>query len=75
MRLVELIRPHYPTGKRGRAPMGIERMLRMCFLQQWYGLAGEALEDTIYDRQAMHNFARIDLTTAPAAVGIPIATS
>ena len=48
-RLVELIRPHYPTGKRGRPPMGIERMLRVYFLQQWHGLAAEALEDTIYD--------------------------
>ena len=70
-RLVELIRPHYPTGKRGRPPMGIERMLRVYFLQQWYGLADEALEDTIYDSQAMRNFAGIDLASNP----VPDATT
>jgi transposase, IS5 family len=60
-RLVELIAPHYLKGKRGRPPMGIERMLRVCLPQQWYGLADEALEDTIYDSQAMRTFAGIDL--------------
>jgi len=59
--LVELVRPHYPSGKRGRPPLGIEKMLRVYFLQQWYGLADEALEDTIYDSQAMRGFAGIDL--------------
>ncbi len=60
-RLVEVIRPHYPTGQRGRPPVGLERMLRIYFLQQWYGLADEALEDAIYDSQAMRGFIGIDL--------------
>jgi len=62
-RLVAVIEPHYPSGKRGRPPIGIERMLRMYFLQQWYALADEALEETIYDSQAMRTFAGIDLGT------------
>jgi IS5 family transposase len=62
-RLVARIKPHYPTGRRGRPPVGIERMLRIYFLQQWYGLADEALEDSIYDSQAMRNFAGIDLSS------------
>lgn len=70
-RLVELVRPHYPSGKRGRPPMGIEKMLRVYFLQQWYGLADEALEDTIYDSQAMRTFAGIDLGQG----GVPDATT
>jgi transposase, IS5 family len=38
--LVEVIEPHYPNaGRRGRAAMGLERMLRMYFVQQWYGWA------------------------------------
>ena len=61
-RLMEVIKPHYPKGERGRRPIGIERMLRIYFLQQWYGLADEALEDTIYDSQAMRTFAGIDLS-------------
>ena len=50
-RLVAVIEPHYPKGMRGRPPIGIERMLRIYFLQQWYALADEALEDAIYDSQ------------------------
>ena len=37
-------------------------MLRIYFLQQWYALADEALEDAIYDSQAMRTFAGIDLS-------------
>jgi IS5 family transposase len=60
-RLVALIAPFYPKGERGRPPMGIEKMLRMCFLQLWYALADEALEDALYDSQALRSFAGIDL--------------
>jgi len=69
--LLAVLEPFYPKGERGRPPVGLERMLRMYFLQQWYGLADEALEDTIYDSQAMQGFARIDL----AAEGVPDATT
>src|SRR5215207_9189050 len=60
-RLVERLRPLYPKGERGRPPVGLERMLRIYFLQQWYGLADEALEDALYDSQALRGFASIDL--------------
>ena len=52
--------PHAGTG-RARRPIGLERMLRMYCLQQWYSLADEALEDAIYDSQALRNFVGIDL--------------
>jgi IS5 family transposase len=61
-RLVGVVEPHYPRGERGRPPVGIERMLRIYFLQQWYALSDEALEDAIYDSQAMRSFAGIDLS-------------
>ena len=60
-RLVDRLRPLYPKGERGRPPIGLERMLRIYFLQQWYGLADEALEDALYDSQALRGFAGIDL--------------
>ena len=61
-RLVEVIRPHSPQGERGRRPIGLERMRRISFLQQWYGLADAAREEAIYDRQALRRFAGIDLS-------------
>lgn len=62
-RLIEVIEPHYPkSGRRGRPPIGLKRMLRMYFVQQWYGLADEAVEDAIYDSQALRAFMDIDLS-------------
>ena len=69
-KLLAVIEPFYPKGERGRPPVGLERRLRVYFLQQWYGLADEALEDALYDSQALRGFARIDL----AAEGVPDAT-
>lgn len=46
-------------------------MLRVYFLQQWDGLADEALDDALYDSQAMRDFARIDLDAA----GVPDTTT
>jgi len=62
-RLEALIEPVYPSsGRVGRPPIGVARMLRMYFLQQWFGLADEALEDAIYDSHAMREFVGIDLS-------------
>jgi IS5 family transposase len=62
-RLVGVIEPLYPTsGRVGRQPIGVPRMLRMYCLQQWYGLADEALEDALYDSQALRDFVGIDLS-------------
>ncbi len=47
-RLVQRLEPFYPKGERGRPPIGLERMLRVYFVQQWYGLADEAVEDAFY---------------------------
>ena len=70
-KLLAVIEPHYPKGQRGRPPIGLERMLRVYFLQQWYGLADEALEDALYDSQSLQSFARIDLS----ADDVPDATT
>ena len=49
---VGVIEPYYPKGKRGRPPMGIEKMLRMYLLQIWFNLSDPATEDAIYDSYA-----------------------
>ena len=71
-RLEALIEPAYPSGGRvGRQPIGVPRMLRMYSLQHWFGLADEAVEDAIYDSQAMREFVGIDL----ARESVPDATT
>jgi IS5 family transposase len=62
--LLGVLAPHYypgSEGRPGRPPIGLERMLRMYFLQQWFGLSDEGLEDAIYDSQALRGFLGIDL--------------
>ena len=62
-RLVAVIEQLYPkSGRVGRPPIGVPKMLRMYCLQQWYGLADEALEDALYDSQALRDFVGIDLS-------------
>lgn len=57
---VGVIEPYYPKGKRGRPPMGIEKMLRMYLLQIWFNLSDPATEDAVYDSYAMRKFTGID---------------
>ena len=57
---VGVIEPYYPKGKRGRPPMGIEKMLRMYLLQIWFNLWDPAAEDAIYGSYAMRKFTGID---------------
>jgi IS5 family transposase len=59
-----LIKPHYYREEArgpGHPPIGLERMLRMYLLQQWYSLGDEALEDAVYDSNAFRVFLGIDL--------------
>jgi IS5 family transposase len=62
-KLIAVIEPLYPkSGRVGRQPIGVPKMLRIYCLQQWYGLADEALEDALYDSQALRDFVGIDLS-------------
>lgn len=54
--LVALVKPYYFEGRRGRRPVGIEKMLRMYFLQLWFNLSDEGVEDAIYDSRAFSEF-------------------
>ena len=60
---VSVIEPYYPQGKRGRPPIGIEKMLRMYLLQIRFNLSDPATEDAIYDSYAMRKFTEIDFMT------------
>jgi IS5 family transposase len=60
--LGRLIEPHYPKAGRGRQPLGLEKMLRIYFLQQWFNLSDPQTEDSLYDSESMRRFARIELS-------------
>jgi transposase, IS5 family len=60
-RLLGLIEPHYPKAGNGRQPLGLEKMLRIYFLQQWFNLSDPQAEDAIYDSESMRRFARVEL--------------
>ena len=61
---VEMIRPYYPAGRRGRPPIDLELILRMYLLQVWFNLSDPGTEDAIYDSYAMRKFTGIDFLTA-----------
>jgi IS5 family transposase len=59
--LCALIEPFYPKPGNGRPSIGIERMLRIYCLQQWFNLSDPAVEEALYDSLAMRRFMDIDL--------------
>lgn len=59
--LCSVVEPHYPKAGNGRPPVGLERMLRMYFVQHWFNLADEACEDALLDSTALRSFVGIDL--------------
>ena len=58
--LVELITPYAPEGKRGRSPFAVETMLRIHFMQQWFGLSDPAMEEALFDVPLYREFAGLD---------------
>ena len=64
--LTAVIKPFYPEPKgAGRRPKGIERMLRIHFLQHWFELSDPAAEEALYDSRAMRQFVGIHLGQEP----------
>ena len=59
--LCAVVEPHYPKKGNGRPPIGLERMLRIHFLQHWFNLADLACEEALYDSASLRHFAGIDL--------------
>src|SRR5213076_2544882 len=63
--LCALVAPHYPKPGKGRRPVGVERMLRIYFLQQWFNLSDPAVKEALYDSVVMRQFVGIDLGCEP----------
>ena len=64
--LCALIEPVYPKPGNGRPPVGLQRMLRIYFLQHWFNLSDPAVEEALYDSVSMRRFVGIDLGREPA---------
>jgi len=64
-KLCVLIEPVYRQAGNGRPPVGVERMLRIYFLQQWFNLSDPAVEEALYDSVVMRGFVGIDLGCEP----------
>jgi transposase, IS5 family len=63
--LCAAIEPVYPKAGNGRPPIGLERMVRMYFLQHWFNLSDPGAEEALYDSRAMREFVGIDLGKEP----------
>jgi IS5 family transposase len=58
--LVEIVAPHCPKSKTGRPPFPIETMLRVHYMQQWFGLSDPAMEEALHDMPLLREFAKLD---------------
>ncbi|MHB8823880.1 MAG: IS5 family transposase [Thiobacillus sp.] len=58
--LIALIEPHAPAGKTGRPPFAVVTMLRIHFMQQWFGLSDPAMEEALHDVPLYREFAGLD---------------
>lgn len=64
--LCALIEPHCREGLKSPSSVGLEKMLRIYLLQQWFNLSDAAAEEALYDSVAMREFVGIDLGREPA---------
>ena len=72
--LVRLIEPHAPeatSAKGGRPAFPVETMLRIHFMQQWFGLSDPVMEEALHDVPLYCQFARPD----PGATRLPDETT
>ncbi len=54
--LLSLIAPHAPRAKTGRPPFELVTMLRIHFLQQWFGLSDLAMEEALFETALYREF-------------------
>ena len=69
--LCKVIEPYYPKAGNGRPPIGLQRMLRIHFIQHWFNLADLSCEEALYDSASLRRFVGIDLGREP----VPDATT
>src|SRR5438093_12120647 len=63
--LCALVAPHYPQPGKGRRPVGVERILRIYFLQQWFNLSDPAVDEALYDSAGIWQVVGVDVGCVP----------
>ena len=63
-RIISVIEPYYPKPGNGRRPYLLEVMVRIHYLQQWYSLSNEGMEDSLHEISSMRLFAGLSLDKA-----------
>ena len=58
--LVALVSPFASDGKKGRPPFAVQAMLRIHFMQQWFGLGDPAMEEALHDVLLYCEFSDLD---------------
>ncbi len=65
-KLYAVIEPHYPKVEGvGRPTVGLEKMLRMYLVAQWFDLTDPGAEEALYDSPALCAFVGVDLGREP----------
>jgi IS5 family transposase len=64
--LLAAVRPHYAVAGNGRRPVGLELMLRVYLVQQWFILSDPGVEQALYESPVLQRFVGVDLGAAPA---------
>ncbi len=64
MLIISVIEPYYPKPGNGRRPYLLEVMVRIHYLQQWYSLSNEGMEDSLHEISSMRLFAGLSLDKA-----------
>ena len=59
-KLVGVVTPYAPEGKRGRPPFAVETTLHIHFMQQWFTLSDPAMEEALHDVPLFREFAGLD---------------
>src|SRR2546427_13179543 len=67
--LCALVTPHYPQPGKGRPPVGVERMLRIYFLQQWFNLSDPGVEEALYASAVVRRVLGGDIGGGPGPDG------
>ena len=64
--LKALARPQYAKSGNGRQPVGSSIMLQTFFVQQWFNLSDQGVEELLYESAPVRRFVGVDLGIAPA---------